>query len=545
MTSSAALERGRAAYAEHRWLDAFTALTDADGERSLDADDLDRLANAALVMGREAVGLDLAIRAHEAYLRIPDGADPAARSAAWIGIYHLSRGDMAQSNGWLARAARIADDGRLEAASGLLLIPRALGALNGGDPATAARTFAEAIRFGELHGDREVTVLGRLGEGQARIMLGETVAGLSLLDEAMVAVTAGEVSVVASGIVYCSVIGTCHLAYDVRRAQEWTIALDHWCGARPDMVMFSGQCQAHRAELYCLHGAWTDALDAARAAQELTRRGDWSAAWGAWYQQGEVHRLRGEVGEAEAAYLRANETGFAPEPGLALLRLAQGRVRDARSLIREAAGDVDPATRRQLLPAVVEIELAAGDVGAARLAADELIAATPADGMPLMQAVAARAEGSVRLEEGGATGALVQLRRAWALWEELDAPYEAARCRVLAARASLALRDDDSASMELAAARAVFVELGATPDVLRVDGLARSAHEPARSRTPLTRREIEVVRLVAAGKTNRVIAGELYLSEKTVDRHLSNIFAKLGVSSRAAATAFAYEHALI
>jgi DNA-binding CsgD family transcriptional regulator len=542
MTSSTALERGLAAFAEHRWGDAFDALTEADAEVGLPPDDLERLATAALVMGRESAGLDLATRAHEAFLDLPD-ADGAARSAAWIGIYLMGRGDMARSNGWLARAGRLTHEGGGESATGLLLIPAGLGALYGGDPARAAGTFAEAFRIGERHGDREAMVLAQLGEGQARIMLGEIADGLSLLDEAMVAVTAGEVSVVASGIVYCSVIGTCHLAYDVRRAQEWTIALDRWCGARPDMVMFSGQCQSHRAELYCLHGAWSDALVAARAAQALNHRGDWGAAFGAWYYQGEVQRLRGEVDEAEVSYRRAGEAGWPPQPGLALLRLAQGRVRDARSLIHDVVDGVDQATRRQLLPAVVEIELAAGDVAEARLAADELTAATAAGGMPLMQAVTMRAEGSVRLEEGDARGALVQLRKAWAIWEELDVPYEAARCRVLAARAWLKLGDEISAFMDLEAARAVFVELGAVPDLLRVDGLTRGAHETAA--TPLTAREIEVVRLVAEGKTNRTIAGQLYLSEKTVDRHLSNVFAKLGVSSRAAATAYAYEHALI
>jgi DNA-binding CsgD family transcriptional regulator len=542
MTSSTALERGLAAFADHRWGDAFDALTEADAESGLPADDLDRLATAALVMGRESAGLDLAVRAHEAYLEVSD-ADGAARSAAWIGIYLMSRGEQARSNGWLARAGRIAREGGGESASGLLLIPAGLGALYGGDAVSAARTFAEAFELGVRHGNREAMVLAQLGQGQAKIMLGEIADGLSLLDEAMVAVTAGEVSVEASGIVYCGVIGICHLAYDVRRAQEWTIALDRWCGARPDMVMFSGQCQAHRAELYCLHGAWSDALVAARAAQSLSHRGDWSAAFGAWYYQGEVQRLRGEVDEADVSYRRAGEAGWPPQPGLALLRLAQGRVRDARSLIHEVADGVDQATRRQLLPAVVEIELAAGDVVAARQAADELTAATPADGMPMMQAVAMRAEGSVRLEEGDADGALVPLRQAWAIWQELDAPHEAARCRVLTARAWRALGDEASASMELEAARAVFVELGAVPDLLRVDGLSRG--EQATAAAPLTAREIEVVRLVAEGKTNRVIAGQLYLSEKTVDRHLSNVFAKLGVSSRAAATAYAYEHALI
>lgn len=543
MSSSAVLDRGRAAFAAHQWLDAFGALSEADADGRLEAADLEQLGTAALLLGRDTEGIDLATRAHEAFLEVDDAAG-AARSAAWIGIYLTSKGDLARGGGWLARATRVAERGAgAESAEGLARIPAALGALYGGDVAGAARTFAEAFAIGERFRDRDVMALAHLGLGQAEIMLGRADAGLALLDEVMVAVTAGEVSPVASGIVYCEVIGSCHLAFDVRRAQEWTVALDHWCGERPGMVMFSGMCQAHRAELFCLHGAWTDALESARVAVELARHGDWHAEFSGWYLQGEVHRLCGEVGEAEAAYRRAAETGWLPQPGLALLRLAQGNVRLARSLIGPAAEHADLATRHQLLPAAVEIELAAGDVAAARRAADELTAATPPDAKPLRRAVAARCDGAVRLAEGDARGALGSLRSAWTSWQEVDAPYEAARCRVLTAWAWRALGDEASASMELDAARAAFLELGAEPDVLRVDALVR-AGSPARFGT-LTPREVEVVRLVAEGRTNRAIAGQLYLSEKTVDRHLSNVFAKLGVSSRAAATAYAYEHALI
>jgi DNA-binding CsgD family transcriptional regulator/tetratricopeptide (TPR) repeat protein len=543
MTSSAALERGRTAFAEHRWSDALEALTEADGDGPLEGADLERFSTAALLLGRDTFGIDLATRAHEAFLAADDAVG-ASRSAAWIGIYLTGRGDMARGGGWLARAQRVAEAGRgAESSEGLVRIPAALGALMGGDPVAAGRMFAEAFEIGRRFHDPDVMALAHLGLGQAEIMLGRDSAGLALLDEVMVSVTAGEVSPVASGIVYCEVIGSCHLAFDVRRAQEWTIALDHWCGQRPDMVMFSGKCQAHRAQLYCLHGAWTDALESARVAVEMVRHGDWNAEFSGWYLQGEVHRLRGEIEAAEAAYLRAARTGWPPQPGLALLRLAQGNVRLARSLIGPIVEQADLATRHQLLPAVVEIELAAGDVEAARRAADELTAATPSDAKPVRRAVAARSEGAVLLEEGDARAALSPLRVAWSSWQEVDAPYEAARCRVLTARAWRALGDEASAAMELDAARAVFLELGAAPDVFKVDGLSRAGSPaPFGSLTP---REIEVVRLVAAGKTNRAIAGQLYLSEKTVDRHLSNVFAKLGVSSRAAATAYAYEHALM
>ena len=542
MTEIATLDRGRTAFAEHRWRDAYDAFTTTDRVRALDASDVERLATTALLLGADEEGVDLSTRAHEAYLERQDWAS-AARIATWIGIYLSGKGDDARANGWLARARRIiSDEPAAASAEALLLVAGGFDRLYSGDAAAAAERFAAAIVRGRQVGDRDALALAQLGEGQAKLML-DREDGLALLDEAMVAVTAGEVSPVASGVVYCSVIGSCHLAFDVRRAQQWTVALDHWCGRRPDMVMFTGQCQAHRAELFCLHGAWDEALAAARVAQERARRGDWTGAFGAWYQEAEVQRLRGDFDAAEAAYHRAAEGGYPPQPGLALLRLAQGRARLAQSLIREAAEHADAATRRAMLAAVVEIEVGGGDITAARAAADALDAATPADAMPMRRAVSAMTDAAVRLEEGDAEGALERLSTAWATWMELDAPYEAARCRVLGARARRALADGDTAAMELAAARAAFVELGAAPDVLRVDALARDAG--GRATTALTPREVEVVRLVATGKTNRTIAGELYLSEKTVDRHLSNVFAKLGVSSRTAATAYAYEHGLL
>jgi len=549
MTRSALLDRGRAAFAEHRWGAAFEALTDADDEGALEAADLERLSTAALLLGREDAGIDLATRAHEAYLGIED-ATGAARCATWIGLYLGGRGDDALADGWLSRAQRVAarSDAATATSAGLLLVVAALYQLYSGDPAAAERTFADAFAAGERVRDRDAMTLAQLGQGQALLMLGNAGAGLGLLDEAMVSVTAGEVSPVASGIVYCSVIGTCHLAFDVRRAQQWTIALDHWCGERPDMVMFTGECQVHRAALYRLHGAWADAMAAAQVAQERVRIGDWWGTFGAWYQEGEVHRLRGEFDAAERSFHQAGESGYPPQPGLALLRLAQRRVPSARSLIQEAVEHADPATRRQLLVAVVEIELAAGDVAAARRAVDELVASGTGEAAPMMRALLAQCEAALRLAEGDAAGALDGARAAWRIWQELDMPYEAARCRVLAARARRALSDEVTASMDLEAARGVFVDLGAVPDVLHVDELVqavRAGTVEAGAPMPLTAREVEVVRLVAEGKTNRAIAGELYLSEKTVDRHLSNVFAKLGISSRAAATAYAYEHTLI
>ncbi len=537
MTTSTTLDLGRAAYAEQRWIDAVDHLTDADKAGGLPAQDLERLSTAAILIGHASDGIDTLTRAHEGFLTIGDVAS-AARCAGWIGINLMDLGEQARSAGWIARAQRLVQEnpefGSLE---GFLLALQGLGELFAGDAESSARTFDQVAEFGERFRDPDLMALGRLGQGRTRISLGRTDEGLALLDEVMVAVTAGELSPIPSGIIYCAVIGACQLAFDPRRAQEWTAALDHWCGAQPDMVPFSGACQMHRAELYVLHGAWADALVAAQVAQERFRRGDTHAAYGAFYHQGEVQRMRGEFDTAEESYHQANKSGFEPQPGLALLRLAQGKTQLAQTLIRRAVDGVDVGTRRQLLPALVEIELAA------RGGADELIATSQASSMPMVQAIADQAAGAVLLVEGDASNALRKLRRAWNLWRELDAPYEAARCRVLAARACRALGDEDSASMELEAAREVFLDLGAGPALVEVDALSHT--ETAGAVGPLTAREIEVVRLVSAGKSNRVIAVELYLSEKTVARHISNVFSKLGLTSRAAATAYAYEHGLV
>lgn len=562
------LARGREAYAERRWPDAVGQYTAADHDAELPAGDLEQLATSVILTGRGSEGVDILARAHLKYLA--DGDYPAAaRCAVWIGLNLMLLGEPARSAGWLARAHRIVEDlaepCRFE---GLLSVPAGLGALYQGDGAAAAAAFTRAADLGRARGDADSAALGTLGLGQTKVMLGEFDDGVALLDEAMVAVTVGEISPIPAGIIYCAVIETCHLAFDLHRAHEWTRALDRWCDAQQKLVAFSGQCQMHRAELYRLHGAWTEAIDAAKAAQDFAFRGDRMATYGGFYEQGEIHRLRGDFDAAEACYLQAQETGFPPQPGLALLRLAQGRPDQARSLLRQAMDGLDPAYRRRMLAARVEIELAAGDAPAARTAAEELASLCASIDMPLLHALAEQAEAAVLFHDGDPAAALVPLRRAWSRWLGLDAPFEAARCRALLARLCAALDDAESARLEREAARAVFSELGAAPALadleqsgLEQSGLrqpvpagpdARTAPAPtigsdaqhAADAGPLTARETEVVRLVSAGLSNRTIAAELFISEKTVARHLSNIFTKLGLASRAAVTAYAYRHGL-
>lgn len=569
------LADGREAYAERRWPDAVGQYTAADRDAELPAGDLEQLATSVILTGQASEGVDILARAHLKYLA--DGDYPAAaRCAFWTGMNLMLLGEMARSAGWLARARRIIEDLTEPCpCEGLLSIPAGLGALYQGDGAAAAEAFTLAADLGRERGDADSATLGMLGLGQAKIMLGQLHDGLALLDEAMVAVTVGEISPVAAGIIYCAVIETCHLAFDVHRAHEWTRALDRWCDAQQQLVAFSGQCQMHRAELYRLHGAWTEAIDAAKTALDLAYRGDRMATYGGFYEQGQIHRLRGDFDAAEAAYLHAQETGFPPQPGLALLRLAQGRPDQAQSMIRQAMDGVGPDYRRRMLAARVEIELAAGDAPAARAAMEELATLCNSIDMPMLHALAEQAEAAVLFHEGDPQAALVPLRRAWSRWLSLDAPFEAARCRALLASLSAALGDAESARLEREAARAVFSELGAAPELSALESSvlepslleqsatvapsppvapdAGTAHLPpspddvghAAGAGPLTARETEVVRLVAAGLSNRDIAAELFISEKTVARHLSNIFTKLGLTSRAAATAYAYRHGLV
>jgi DNA-binding CsgD family transcriptional regulator/tetratricopeptide (TPR) repeat protein len=543
--------KGRSAYERRAWGDAFEALSAAQAKGPLGADDLERLAWAAVLSGHEEASLEAFEQLHD--LRLGAGEAPrAARAAMWLGLRLMSFGERARGSGWLARAQRLVDEGAPDSVErGYLLLPAVFRASATGDHEAGRAAAAEAGKIGERHRDADLIALARSFEGRALMRQGRLVEGLPLLDEAMLAVTSDRLSPLVTGLIYCGAIAACQQSYALDRAREWTAALNGWCEAQPQMATFAGACLVHRSEIMQLGGEWPRALEEARRASAHLRRLKDVEAGNAFYQEGELHRLAGQVAEAEQAYARASEHARDPQPGLALLRMAQGK-RDvaAAATRRVLAATSDPLKRTRYLPAHVEITLASGDLEEARRASEELGVLAERFGMELLGAAAEHAKGAVALAAGDARGAIEPLRRAQEIWLRAGAPYLAARARLLVGKAFQALGDQDGAHLEQAGARKVFAELGAALDVTAADALVTPtkpapATADAAETGGLSAREREVLCLVASGKTNKEIGRALFVSERTVDRHVSNIFLKLEVPTRAAATAWAYRNGLV
>jgi DNA-binding CsgD family transcriptional regulator len=541
VSSTVLLERGRVACRRRVWSDAVACLTAADRASPLVAGDLDLLAVAMRLTGRDADADDCAARSYQAWLRAGE-PQRAARRAAWLALQLLLRGQDVPSQAWSARAdlllRQVSDDPLPE--RGLLMIMSALTELDGGQRETAFATYVEITELGTRFVEPDLVAIGQLGQGEALAAMGRVGEAMTKLDEAMLAVTTTTVTPEAAGIVYCAVIEACEGVFDLHRARQWTAELDRWCQDQPGLVAFRGSCLVHRAHLMQLSGNWSDAVDEAEIACSLL--GGHPAAGEAHYCLGELHRLRGEPEQAERCFREASRWIAEPQPGLALLWLDRGRRDDAAAAMRAVLDHTTEHRERwRLLPGYVEIMIETGQLVIAREAANELVDAAEASGTPQLLAMAYQAIGACSVAERDGSAALMALRVAWSAWRELEAPYESARVRMLMARAHRLVGDDASAEMELEAAGWVFEQLGAAPALDRVRRLSSRA-APA---GPLTGREVEVLRLVATGMTNRAIAAELFLSEKTVARHISNLYTKLHVGSRAAATAYAYQHDLV
>ena len=527
VTAPTALAQGRAAYAERRWSGACEQLRLADESEPLSGADLDRLATAAFLVGDDEGSVAARTRAHASFLEEGHRVR-AAMSAIWLTMTMIGRPRyQTEAAGWAARAQRLLDGEQTCAEHGWLLCVTARQRAAARDVEGAYDAFTRAVAIAEQCGD-----------------MNRSADGFALLDEVIVSLTGQEIGPIVAGAVYCSVLSACHDQFDLRRAQDWTAALDRWSRPQPDLVPFRGECLVRRAELLQLGGALNDALAEARAAcARFADRPLEHDAAAAHYRLADIHRIRGEFAEADAEYRHASQAGLSPHPGLALLRLAQGERDAAHAAIRLACRDArDRRTRALVLAAAVQIRLARADVAGAREAAEELSAMTGEPQAPFLRALSQQLLGAVAIAEERGTAAVAHLSSAREIWQDLDIPFEFARSRELTGQAYRLLGDEEGEQLEFDAAADTFERIGARPDAERVTSFGSPTPATA---TPLTGREVEVLRLVATGATNRTIAADLGISEKTVARHVSNIFVKLDIPSRAAATAYAYKHRLL
>lgn len=536
------LRTAREARQRRNWPAAYDGFATARLATTLSAEDLAALSDVAWWLGRVDECLEAADAAHRAHLDA-DRPRAAAMTALDLAVSLFLRGDDALASGWIGRAQRLLDDLPEGPEHGYVrYVTDVEGGLDAGELHAVVGAARDVRRIGRRHGDLNLITAATAGEGYALLRLGEVARGMRLLDEAMVAVVSDELAPEWAGNVYCHLMSACHELADIARARAWTQATWQWLSRLPVAVLFTGICRVHRSQVLQVSGEWERAEDeASRVCEDLAGVCVASVAE-ANYQIGELRRLRGDFGAAAEAYGLARESGRDPQPGMALLCLAEGRIDAAHASIRAAVHTVgaDRLARARLCAARVDIALAAGDLASARSACQELEAAAAVYGTSGLEASALHARGALVLAEGRPQESLPALRAACRRWNDAQAPYEVARACRLLGTAYAALGDHDAAAAELASARETFERLGATADVTAVAELQGGRALPG----GLTEREAEVLTHVARGGTNREVADALVLSEKTVARHLSNIFAKLGVSTRTQASAFAFEHRL-
>ncbi|WP_448811264.1 LuxR C-terminal-related transcriptional regulator [Agromyces bauzanensis] len=521
------------------WVTRFDELS-ARRDR-LGAVELDELGLAAWFLGRAAESERAWDDAHRAYLAASD-PDAAIRCAFWLGYTLGERGEAVRARAWMSRLFELCGSEPDARAGAIAMLCRSVGAFATGRLDDAAEFAERAVALARASGDTDTEVLATMNRGRALVFGGRSEEGFAYMDRVMLAISSGTVSDRVAGPAYCAVVASCLDRWDVERARVWTRDLSAWCDAQRGLEPFRGECSVHRATVLRLGGEWGEAETTLVDVCSRERRPE--TLENALYWLGDLHRLAGRTADAEAAYRRAAELGREVQPGLALLRRDAGRLGAARTGVARALG-ATPLTgvRADLLAAQVELEVDHGDLGVARRAADELRALADTIDTVYLAAQADRAAALVAIATDAPEQALTLLRRSWGAWRRLDAPYEAAITRMHLGRACRTLGDEEAAQLEFDAARTVLTTLGAIPDLARLERLAAGP-----DRTPaaggLTRREVEVLRLIASGRSNRDIAHELFLSEHTVARHVSNILAKLALPNRASATAFAFEHGL-
>lgn len=508
---------------------------------ALDVDDLASLAQAHWWLG----DIDEYARATEEVCRRRTSAGDtpgAALAALEVGFSETVRGHEAAGSGWLARARRLLAETPEAVEHGYLLILDGYGAMDAGDTGRADALVRRVLDIGDRFQEPTLQSHGLFLSGCLAIRGGRVHQGERFLDEAMVPVLSGRTAPPWAGNLYCRMMQLCYELGDLPRAQHWTELTEAWCREFAPATLFTGICRVHRVQLLQVHGHWARALsEAEQAAADLTDL-DVVAAGEAHYRCGELHRLRGELDDAEAAYRTARSLGREPLPGLALLHLERGHAtRAAATLGAALAACPAPLDRAPLLAARIEVALSQDDLGALDVLVDELSDIADRHDSPAWQAEACRWRGSVQAAQGQHATALPMLREARDRWQRIDAPREVARTRVEIARSLELLGDAHSAREERDLAAAAFAELGAQRELRRL--LAQQRRH--RSVEGLSPREVEVLAAVSAGGTNREVGSRLHISERTVARHLANTYLKLGVASRTAAVARARDVGLI
>jgi DNA-binding NarL/FixJ family response regulator len=509
---------------------------------ALTAEELDELGLAAWFLGREAECERAWDAALHAYLDQGE-TDAAIRCAFWLGFTLADRGEMVRAGAWMSLLfelrGKAEPSARSEATAALC---EAVGAFAAGQLETSVTLHEKAVALAGAARDAETEVLATMGLGRSLVRTGRIREGFDCMDRVMLAISSGRVSDRAAGPAYCAIIASCLDRWDVDRARVWTRELSDWCDAQRGLEPFRGECSVHRATVLQLLGEWDEAT--ATFAEVCNRERRVETLENAYYGLGELCRLVGRRAEAEAAYRHAAELGREVQPGLALLRRDEGRMSAARAgIARALEAPPSPRVRAELLAAQVELEVEHGEWEVAAHAAAELRIMADLIGTVFLEAQADRAEARLLIGTDAPEQALPLLRRSWSVWRRLEATYEAAVTRVLMGRANRAVGDEEAAQLEFDAARTVLTGLGAVADLARLERVAAEIERPEAS-AGLTRRELEVLRLIAGGRSNRQIATELFLSERTVARHVSNILGKLDLPNRAAATAFAFEHRL-